>query len=100
MRSGSQTFSRNQYAPIYGEREATALNPGTQPAVERSKSNRKWTRIEDSLSPPIVYSAHRPADLTRTANAASNSVFVIDAGTNAVTATVPVGVLPVDAAVF
>src|ERR1700758_2962615 len=45
MRSGYQTFSRNQYAPIYGEREATALNPGTQPAVERSKSDRAWTRL-------------------------------------------------------
>jgi len=54
MRSGSQTFSRNQYAPIYGEREATALNPSTQPAVERSKSDReghKCRRIEGSLPP-------------------------------------------------
>src|ERR1700741_1852113 len=45
MRSGSQTLSRNQYAPICREREATALNPGTQPAVERSKSNREWTQM-------------------------------------------------------
>src|ERR1700758_5000240 len=54
MRSGSQTFSRNQYAPIYGEREGTALNPGAQPAVERSKSDReghKCARIEGSIPP-------------------------------------------------
>src|SRR6201985_1112792 len=54
MRSGYQTFSRNQYAPIYGEREATASNPSTQPAVERSKSDReghKCRRIEGSLPP-------------------------------------------------
>jgi YVTN family beta-propeller protein len=37
---------------------------------------------------------------TYVANAASNSVSVIDASTNTVTATVPVGVLPVNAAVF
>jgi YVTN family beta-propeller protein len=33
-------------------------------------------------------------------NAGSNSVSVIDTSTNAVSATVPVGVHPVDAAIF
>jgi hypothetical protein len=38
MRSGSQTFSRNQYAPIFGEREHTALGASLQPGAR--------TRIE------------------------------------------------------
>jgi hypothetical protein len=33
MRSGSQTFSRNQYAPIFGEKQTTAFNPGAQPTL-------------------------------------------------------------------
>jgi hypothetical protein len=96
MRSGSQTFSRNQYAPIFGEREPTALDPGTQPAVERSKSNREWTRllpqprdyaaaryectrIEDSFPPPIlVFGAHRPADLTRKAIAKQKKPAILE----------------------
>jgi hypothetical protein len=107
MRSGSQTFSRNQYAPIFGEQERTSLNPGTQPAVERSKSNHEWTRLlpqprdfrllpslpglwrtrrrgrlrheEDSLPPFIlVFGADRPADLTRTAIAKQKKPAILE----------------------
>ena len=61
MRSGSQTFSRNQYAPIYGDIKATAfgesLQPGARTRIKRFAINISptATRLGWSGSPGDLY---------------------------------------------